>query len=884
MSQPCRLLRVMLGLLLAGALNASATEPASPPPAPDSPPRLIVIKVDGLSPILVDALMDPDNPEKVERLPDPEGFRRAVALFRMQTGSRDLVPNLRRYFYEKGVVADNMYSATTTLSSIAWSVIETGQPSVIKRHMYFNRSNGQLRGYLDAFRDTWDITWRRGRKTTAVWELDQTGVSLFADAFQPLRRYDTPQMYYRLTPASYLSGLAAAYLTAGESNPWGMARRHLARQVEGMNYPDFSEEFAADHISAKLLEPDAGRGERYDYISTFFSLDHQQHVDPNPENIVHRMIRLDRRIGRILNAVEQSQRRDSTLVAVVSDHGSEYEPGAINQAWPITRAFRTRLFGGHTVATVMAEDAGRALSSPIPGVDYPRIYESPFSPYGKTAGGEDGYSTAFIDNFGNARAEIHLRNNDLNRLQLLLQAHQQRRFTEPQRARLGESLRSTLADVWRWLEADLAGYEDYYTGVSAWLPNLKARQDFYWRDAASRLEEEQALDAAQLRALHRLAELCRAPDPLTWLEKNKPGVADLIPKRYFGRRNSVFQLTHYTIGLDEKGNWIESTLNLQGERVPMDYISILSTYSLPNPPASQEPNPVDLMVRTLPVEPVRAALVGRGWLAAETELRQAIWIVSTAQNNLRRGDQALLLEAANGNLRYLPVHRLTQRADGQLDLEPAAELDPLGLLYDEGFQAPDGTPAFWWLDEFHSPRQWLLAVHNTHYTVAPLIFDDIAGFHAEPFVDNPQFQEILAGFSGDATRQRYLRGLRWKYRAQLPDLLLWSNHLWNFSSKSQTSGGSHGGLTEPVTRTTFMLWGGHDFGLPAGSRLDQPATTLDIAPTLAQLMGMLDAHNRVVRQAGAIRERPFLPFAGHPLLEAPPASVARSRTVSSGSR
>ncbi len=113
---------------------------------------------------------------------------------------------------------------------------------------------------------------------------------------------------------------------------------------------------------------------------------------------------------------------------------------------------------------------------------------------------------------------------------------------------------------------------------------------------------------------------------------------------------------------------------------------------------------------------------------------------------------------------------------------------------------------------------------------------------------------------------------------------MWSNHLWNFSSKSQTSGGSHGGLTEPVTRTTFMLWGGRDFGLPAGARLDQPATTLDVAPTLAQLMGMLDAHNRVVRQAGAIRERPFLPFAGHPLLEAPPASVARSRTVSSGSR
>ncbi len=881
-----RRLRVFLGaapaLILAAALSLSAAEPPSPPSDPTAPPRLIIIKVDGLSPILIDALMDPDNPEKVNRLPDPEGFHRAVALFRLQTGSRDLVPNLRRYFYQQGVVAENMYSSTTTLSAIAWSVIETGQPSVIKRHMYFNRANGQLRGYLDAFRDTWDIAWRRGRKTTAVWELDQTGVSLFADAFQPLRRYDTPQMYYRLTPASYLGGMAGAYLTAGESNPWGIVRRHLARQVEGMNYPDFSEEFAADHIAAKLLELDTVRGERYDYISTFFSLDHQQHVDPDAENLIHRMIRMDRRIGRIFNAVEQSQRREVTLVALVSDHGSEYEPGAINQAWPITRAFRTRLFGGHTVATVMAEDAGRALSSPVPGIDYPRIYESPFSPYGKAAGGEDGYSTTFIDNFGNARAEVHLRNNDLNRLQLLLQARQQRRLDEAQRARLGGLLRSTLADTWRWLEADLAGYEDYYLGADAWLPNLKARPDYYWRDVATRFEEEQRLDAAQLRALRRLAELCRAPDPLAWLEKNKPPISDLIPKRYFGRRNSVYQLTHYTIGLDEQLDWVESTLDLQGERVPMDYISILSNYSLPNPPTGQVPNPVDLIVRTLPVESVPAALLARGWLPAEVELQQAIWIVSTAQNNLRRGDQALLLEAANGDLRYLSIHRLRQRADGQLELEPAADLDPLGLLYDEGFQAPDGTPAFWWLGEFHGPREWLAAVHNTHYTVAPLIFDDIAGLHTEPFVDNPEFQQVLAGFPSDADRQRYLRGLRWKYRAQLPDLLLWSNHLWNFSSKSQTSGGSHGGVIEEVTRTTFMLWGGREFHLPAGERLSRPATTMDIAPTLAELLGMLDSENRVVRQAGAIRERPFLPFAGRPLLEA--AALARFKSAGTGAR
>ncbi len=867
-------------VLVALSITASpASEPAQPARAPaETPPRLIVLKIDGLSPLLLDALMDPDNPEKLARLPDPEGFRRAVALFRLETGQQDLVPNLRRYFYEQGVRADNMYSATTTLSSVAWAVIETGQPSVVKRHMAFNRNNGYLRSHLDGFRDTLEFSLRRGRKTNAVWELDQSGVSLFSDAFNPLRRYETPGMFYRLTPTRYLSGLGKAYLTAGQpiSDPWEIMRRHLASRVESADWPDFAEEYVANHIAEKILEPDATGAERYDYLTTNFSLDHQQHVDPNPENLVHRMVRLDRRLGSIFRAVERSRRRDSTLVAVVSDHGSEYLPGAINLAWPTTRVFRTRALGGHTVASVGVEDVAHSLSTPIPGVDFPRIYESPFSPYGEAAGGEKGYSTAMIDNFGNARAEVHLRNNDLNRLHLLLLARQQRRLDAAQRARLGELLRATLGDVWRWFKSDYVLYNDYYLGVRAWLPGLKSRPDYYWRDAAARLEDEQELDAAQLRALGRLAELCQAADALAWLEKNKLAISDLIPKRYFGPRNSLYKITHYSLGLDDNLNWVESTVSPRGERVPMDYIEVLSSWTEPNPPLSHEPNPVDLMVRSLPVELARAALLERAWLDPDVKLKQVIWIVSTAQHNLRRGGQALLLEAADGRLRYLPVQSLRETSDGRFTIGSANGLDPLGLLYDPGFESPDGAPAFWWLAEFHNRLEWMRAVHNTHYTIAALVFADIAGFHAEPFMDNAEFQAALAGFPSEPDKQRYLRGLRWKYRAQQPDLLLWSSYLWNFASKAHTSGGSHGGLTGPVARTSFLLWGGRNFHLPAGTVLSQPATTLDVAPTLMRLVGMVDGDNRVIRQAGAVRERPFLPFAGRALVGAD-ADVASRR-------
>ncbi|MGH9863695.1 MAG: alkaline phosphatase family protein [Candidatus Acidiferrales bacterium] len=829
-------------------------------------PRLIQIKVDGLSPLLLDALMDPDNPGKLARLPDPEGFRRAIQLFRLETGQRDLLPNFRRYFYEQGARADNMFSATSTLSTVSWAVIETGQPSIVKRHMGFNRNNGYLRGYLDGLRDTLEVIARHSRKTSALWELDQVGVSLLSDAFNPLRRYETPQIYYRLPPGAYLMDWAQTYLTNGAKNPWAILRGHMKRRVEGMDYSEFTEEFLADHLAEKLLEPDFTGGERFDYLTVFFSVDHQHHVDPTPENLVHRLVSLDHRLGRIFRGVERSQRRDQTLVALVSDHGAEYEPGAVNLAFPITRAFRTRYFGGHTVATVMAEDSIHALTTPIMGIDFPRVYESLFSPYGKAAesGGQDNYVTAFIDNFGNARAEVHLRNNDLNRLHLLLLARQ-RPLDENHRARWRERLRSALQDTCPWLAPEVENYRTYHEAARAWVPELKKRIDTYWRDIATRLEQEGQRDAHQLGALTRLENLCRASDAVAWLHEHHPAVEELIPKKYLGPRNSLYQLTHYTIGLDADLNWVETTVDARGRPVPMNYISLLSDFEVPNPPLSQEANPVDLMVSSLPTEPLRAALVERGWLEPGRELSEVVWIVPTTHRNLRRGGQALLLETPDGQLRYLPISSLEQTAEGGFVLQPHQELDPLGLLYDPEFRSPSSEPAFLWLERFHSQDEWLRATSRTHYSIAPLIVADIAGLHVQRFLENPAFQQTLTGFPSEEVKQQYLRGVAWKYSSQQPDLLLWSSYLWNFASKSHTSGGSHGGLTPPVTRTSFLLWGGRDFHLPAGGVWEEPATTLDVAPTLAHLLRMLDASGRALLQAGAVRERPFLPFAGHAL-------------------
>ena len=70
-------------LLLAAVAAPVAAPPVYAQPPVEPRPRLIQIKVDGLSPLLLDALMDPDDPAKLARLPDAEGFRRAIELYRL---------------------------------------------------------------------------------------------------------------------------------------------------------------------------------------------------------------------------------------------------------------------------------------------------------------------------------------------------------------------------------------------------------------------------------------------------------------------------------------------------------------------------------------------------------------------------------------------------------------------------------------------------------------------------------------------------------------------------------------------------------------------------------------------------------------------------------
>ncbi|GEM_PF-3359661 len=848
------------------------------------PKRLVLIEADGLPPDLLAATAFPEDDALVNRLPYAEEFRRAVRVYRAQTGREIILPNVRKYFFEEGVFFQNMFTATLSLSAVSWSVINTGQPSVVKGHGTFSRDTCYLRSYLDGFRDALDAIWRRGEKTAALWHLDQVGVSPMFDAYDPWRAWTSPQIYRRLANRDFFAVEGRRWLTNGQRSVAGIARSHLSRLATGIDYVEFTQEMTAIMAAKKILARDLSGQERYDFIAPFFPImDHQQHVDPHPINLIRRLADLDELMGMIFAAIEQSQRRDDTVVALVSDHGSDIQPGKTAFSFPITRAFRTPLFGGHTVRTLLVENAWSALTVPLPGIDFPRTYESRFSPYGKKRNpqfGEDGYVTAFIDNFGNARASVYLRNNDLNRLHLILLELKKQPLSPERFARLRALFRRTLDEARRWLEPDLALYEDYHRGAIDLAEHLAQKADHYSRDTAFRLRQEANRDEPQIRALRRLLSIQFEPNgrgPLFDEVFSKPfRISDFIPKRYLGRPNTLYQLSHYTIGLDDQLRWVETTVDAQGHPVPMNYFSILSHYQAANAPANGIKNPFDLIVVKVPVDLVASALRRYHRLGRDVTLTEAVWVKSTARHHPRKGGEALILRAADGRIAYIPVNHLQQQADGRLTFELAENKDPLALLRGRGFEPDSPMSPLDWMRTFHPARAWLRAIYRTEYSIGLFTILDLLDDPVPRFVDAPEFQRYLIYFSSEEMKQRYLRGLKRKYANQQPDFIVWANDLWNFNSKARTSGGSHASLKPSSTRIVFAIWGGDHTGVARGRMITDVATSLDIVPTLFRAVGMLDENNEVIRDPASIPERPFHRFPGR-VLDIWDASYARAK-------
>src|SRR5690606_32160183 len=335
-----------------------------------------------------------------------------------------LLPNLHHYFAIDGSRAETIYSGTLPLSAAAWAMIDSGQPSIIKNHFYFNRATGELHGYLDGLRESVNQLIKGSGKTAAVWQLDLLGIPLLEDFFPREKTWTSIQLLYRQRPVEQLSNLGKFLVRGGRQdfNPFGILKQQFSHIVYHPDYPEWNDE-ALSHLAASKIVELADKGkEPFDLISVICpTLDHQFHVDPDYRRTLAWLVRLDDWVGAVFRAIEESRRRERTVVALVSDHGLDFNPRAINYSFPINRWLRHEEFGSHTVLSPHTEASVHALSVPVRGVDSSKVYESPDSPYGASIPhGSKGYYTAFTAHAGNPRFDTFFRNSDLNAIHLLL--------------------------------------------------------------------------------------------------------------------------------------------------------------------------------------------------------------------------------------------------------------------------------------------------------------------------------------------------------------------------------------------------------------------------------------------------------------------------------
>src|SRR5918911_589269 len=139
--------------------------------------RVVILKVDGLQPDIVDRFVQERNP---------------------RTG-KSLLPWTELVFYERGTRLDNFYVRGMSLSAPSWSMLDTGQHLQIKGNVEFDRYTLHSYDYLN-FIPFWVANVGGVRVDMPGPELlDEVGVPLLVDSYPNQERYISFQLYQRGT-------------------------------------------------------------------------------------------------------------------------------------------------------------------------------------------------------------------------------------------------------------------------------------------------------------------------------------------------------------------------------------------------------------------------------------------------------------------------------------------------------------------------------------------------------------------------------------------------------------------------------------------------------------------------------------------------------------
>lgn len=774
--------------------------------------RVVIIKVDGLPGDYVDNYVKQRDPK---------------------TG-KSLLPWIEEVFYKNGTRLTNFYSRGMSLSAPSWSLLDTGQHLQIKGNVEYDRLIFHSYDYLNFIPYFVDYSMKKRVDMPGVEVLDQINLPLLCDAFPYEHRYTSNQLFQR---GADLGTIGKGFLEDLPKTP----SQIIDEWTIGFDFRSATIDQNERHIISRIQNrPEI---DYFDYYSPNF--DHVSHLNRNSEARFAELQSLDRTIGRIWLAIQNSSRAAETALIVVSDHGMNSDPRFYSQGFNLVRLLGSAEGGGHHVVTkrrLMLDYAIKGLNPFVPLI----TTSSKESYYLK--GEEDKYPTIMLDFDGNERSSLQLRDSDLNLLHILFQQLQNAKFSPVTEKAVKNSFfnivdrrrinwEKTVSDLTEELGALHRWIEQQQQIIDAQPKKFTPQEISEGIDKDARRIVTQARLAAQdetdyreyLRTLSNLLALKREN-----FEPKKLKIEDYIAKGAMGERNSIYELQNYVVGLSAQGLIFDSKNEVDFERSfkRINYFDLLKSQKvINNVQAEVGSAPIDFIATRIPLASISDKL--KQDMQPSTD---PIWLYGGDQN------QALILtrneENGNQSLRYLPISNLRQNAAGkfQFSVEKWRGGFPLKMFEDENLHLPDADKASW-LNDWHTELDWLHATHKALYSAAIINLNEQMDEHPLTGLENTDER-----LSEDEKLIRRFR--HHQRRLTETDMLILANNHWNFDVRGFNAGGNHGSFFRISAISTLMFAGGAGTNIPRGLAVEEPYDNLSFVPSVLSLMGKINRQNQ----------------------------------------
>ena len=769
-------------------------------------------------------------------------------------------------FYNNGTRITNFYVRGMSLSAPSWSLVDTGQHLQIKGNVEFDRDTLHTYDYLNLMAFYMKQAGRGNVDMPGTEVLDSVRVPILMDA------YDN----YQWLPGGQLYGRGARVMTLKNAVESKFLRHpgDLATEfVTGFDMRNVVENQFERELIAGLSDP---RVRYLDLLTMTF--DHTAHHNNDRDSHLAALQEIDGLVGRIWTAIQKSPLANDTALIVISDHGFNTDERAISQGFNLVKVLGSSAGGGHHVITkrrLMLDYSIKGIYPLVPDI----VTTTSQSYYLK--GQSTDYPTALLDFDGNERAGLHLRNSNLNVIHILFQQLQRKDLSPPMRRAVTDAFFSAIDRERAQLQPDLDNFDRELEALG----RAAGKQDELCAQQPKKFtpeEKELGKDDNARRVcilgkqwaefkLHYGAYIAMMRNLFALrketFDPQKLKIEELIPKTSMGRRNSIFDLQNYVVGIGKAGLLLTSDGSLDTDRsfVRIDYPDLLHAQTVRNNLQSNVSNhPIDFIATRIPRELIAPALSDD--LKPDDDV---VWLYGGKDRQalvLPRGERDGLLQ-----LRYLPIAKLMQDNSGAIhfDRVPLATGFPLRMIEDPRLDIPAGADRAAWLDQWHSEIDWLHALHKTQYS------NGLIGLHEQfTLFTEPGTDVEAADLSAD---EKLLRSFQRRRRQLVEcDFMLFANDHWNFDVRGFNPGGNHGSLFRISTHSTLLFAGGDNTGIPRGLAVTEPYDSLSVVPTVLALTGNLESNNAPI---DSLAKRGFRKFPGRVITEVAGRSFAGAQAA-----